>query len=77
MSARKFYANTGYEIVQYEDYLNNKDKYPYLTIEDFILGEDGPTTIVAKSIKLKEHSFFEEDGIIYHKNYNKEIKKHM
>lgn len=71
LNARKFYSRAGYEIINYEDYCNNKDKYLYLTNEDFILGEDGPTTIVAKPIILKEYPFYEENGIIYHNDYKK------
>ena len=77
INARKFYAKAGYEIIQYEEYLSNKDKYQYLTIEDFFRGEGGPTTIVAKPIMYKNHSFYEEDGIIYHNGYHKTQERHM
>ena len=76
LNARKFYSRAGYEIINYEEYCNNKDKYQYLTNEDFILGEDGHNTIVAKPIILKEHPFYEEDGVIYHNNYNKNNKSY-
>lgn len=75
--AREFYAGAGYEIVEYESYLNNKDKYPYLVKEDFYCGEGGPTAIVAKEIVSKEHSFLEDNGIIYHTNYDKSKGKSM
>ena len=78
LRTRKFYASVGYELINYEDYCNNKDKYPYLIKEDFILGEDGLNTIVAKPIISKEHPFYEEDDMIYHTNYikiNKRNKK--
>lgn len=68
--ARNFYAKAGYEIVKYEEYLENKEKYPYLNIEDFYLGEDGPTTIVAKPIVTKKHPFSIDD-VICHTNCDK------
>lgn len=71
LRARKFYSRAGYDIINYEDYSNNKDKYPYLNDDDFVLGEDSPNTIVAKPIKPKENFFYEIDEVIYHINYNK------
>ena len=66
---RKFYNKAGYEIIKYEEYLNNQEKYPYLTINDFFLDEGGYNVVVAKIIKLKDYSFYEEDGMIYYKKY--------
>lgn len=74
--ARNFYSKNGYEIIKYEDYLNNQDRYSYLTIEDFILGEDNTNIIVAKPVISKQHPFYEEDEIIYHTNYNKSKKRY-
>ena len=75
IKARKFYSRSGYEIIDYEEYCNNKEKYPYLINEDFILREDGPVTIVAKPIIIKEHHFYEANGEIYHINYDKIDKR--
>ena len=70
-AARKFYEKNGYEIIDYGMYSKTKSKYPDLDDNDFYLGEDGPTTIVAKQLLHQKYSFYEEDGIIYHKNYDK------
>ena len=76
MSARKFYRKNGYEIINYEEYIKNNNKYPYLIDEDFILDEGGPTTIVVKQISKKGYSFYEDEGVIYHQNCNKsDIRK--
>ena len=71
IAARKFYAKNEYEVVEYENYHDNKDKYPFLTDKDFYLGEGGATTIVTKQIIKKDYSFYEENGTIYHNNYIK------
>ena len=71
IATRKFYNRNGYEIINYADYIKNKGKYSFLVDNDFYLGEDGPTTIVAKQLYPKEYSFYEEDGIIYHNSYVK------
>lgn len=76
-AARKFYEKNGYQIIEYKDYLKNKDKYNYITEDDFKLGEDETNIIVAKVIEEKEYSFYEEDGIIYHNNYIKENIKRL
>ena len=37
---------------------------------------DNTEMIVAKKLEKKEYPFYEEDGIIYHINYNKDhVKK--
>jgi len=71
IAARRFYEKNGYEIINYGEYSKNKSKYPFLIDNDFYLGEDGLVTIVAKQILQQEYSFYEEDGIIYHNNYDK------
>ena len=74
--ARSFYLKNGYQIIKYTDYLKNKDKYDYINSKDFIK-ENISDTIVAKKLKEKEYSFYEEDGIIYHNNYIKENIKRL
>lgn len=71
IAARKFYEKAGYQIVEHKKYLCNKNRYNYLTEDDFNLGEDDTSVIVAKQIKPKKYMFYEEDGIIYHINYRK------
>lgn len=69
-AARKFYEKNGYEILKYDEYLNNRDIYPNIFKEDFCLSEMGPTTIVLKTLIHKEYNLFEDNGIIYQKNNN-------
>ena len=66
LRAKAFYNSAGYEIVNYHEFMNNKEKYPYLEENDFLLGEEEPGTIVAKPIIKKSHNFFEQDGVIYY-----------
>ena len=35
VAARNFYKKNGYLIIDYNEYLNNKSKYPYIMDEDF------------------------------------------
>ncbi len=67
-AARQFYAKNGYEIINYDDYIDNPKKYPYINSEDFQLSEEISKTIVAKVIS-KNNSFIEENGVIYHVDY--------
>ena len=71
ITARKFYKKNGYEIINYEEYNKNKDKYPYIVDSDFYLGEEGPMNIVIKQLHEYEYTFYEEDGIIYHNKYDR------
>lgn len=64
LMARNFYTKFGYEIVDYNEYLKNMVKYPYLRKKDFKIGEE-LSVIVAKPIIKKEHLFFEDNGILY------------
>lgn len=73
--ARSFYLKNGYQIIKYTDYLKDKEKYNYLDSNDFMYA-DNIDMIVAKKLEKKEYPFYEEDGIIYHINYNKDhVKK--
>ena len=73
--AKAFYKKAGYEIIGYEDYINNRSKYPNINEDDFYLGEGGPATIVAKTLKEKNHQFVIENDAIHHVNYeSKKIK---
>lgn len=65
IAARSFYETNGYQIISYEDYCNNKERFPYLMDSDFCLGEDDPSTIVAKVLAYQDCLFREEDGKIY------------
>lgn len=71
IAARKFYKKAGYIIIEYEEYLKDKSKYPFLINEDFYIDEEGATTIVAKQIKQREYPYYEENGTIYRNNYTK------
>lgn len=79
-AARKFYKKNGYEIINYEEYNKNKDKFPYIIDGDFYLGEADPATIVVKQLHEYEYTFYEEDGILYHnkydRSYTKKINRH-
>ena len=66
LRAKAFYKSAGYEIVDYNDFKYDYALYPYLTDADFVLGEEEPGVIVAKPVVEKEHTFFEEDGTIFH-----------
>ena len=59
IAARKFYKKAGYIIIEYEEYLKDKSKYPFLINEDFYIDEEGATTIVAKQIKQREYPYYE------------------
>lgn len=67
-SAKKFYQSIDYQIIGYYEFNCNKSKYYFLNDEDFYLGEDGYSTIVAKQLKIKNHPFYEENGVIYKNN---------
>lgn len=71
IAARKFYKKAEYIIIEYEEYLKDKSKYPFLINEDFYIDEEGATTIVAKQIKQREYPYYEENGTTYHNNYTK------
>ena len=73
-AARRFYKKNGYSVIDYQEYLRNIDKYKYITLNDFILGEEKSLIIVAKLIEEKLCNYYEENNIIYHNNFNK-IKK--
>lgn len=67
--ARNYYLKNGYEILNYNHYLKNKDKYSYLNIEnDFRLNGSIAENIVFKVIKNKDNNFIEDNGIIYYLN---------
>lgn len=75
IAARRFYKKSGYEVINYEEYINNPKIYPYIDPEDFQLGEEIAKTIVAKVISKKEFSFIKKDNIIYQVDYeNKKLK---
>ena len=71
MSARKFYEKNEYKIIDYDEYSKNKYKYPYIIDDDFKLGEEETPRIVAKQITQKDYAFYEDEGVIYHHNYNR------
>lgn len=73
--ARNFYLKNDYQIIKYKDYLQNKDKFDYINSQDF-MKLNNTNIMVVKELKEKKYSFYEEDGIIYHKNYTeKNVKK--
>ena len=66
IAARSFYEKMGYQIVSYDDYLKNRDKYDYLTCSDFNLHDEVHIPIlVVKKIEKKRYPFYEKDGVIY------------
>ena len=71
LRARAFYKKNGYNIVEYSEFIENQEKYPYLVKEDFFIGDESDKTIVAKQLVPKKHSFYERDGILYYDNKRK------
>ncbi len=68
--ARKFYKNAGFEILNVEEYKNNKENYPdYNYDDDFILYGSGESKqIVIKSVKKQENLPYTKIEGIYVKN---------
>ena len=66
IAARSFYEKMGYQIISYDDYLNNRDKYSDLTSSDFFVSDEVHiSTLVTKKIEKQKYPFYEKDGIIY------------
>ena len=63
--AKRFYKSNGYQILTYEDYELNPDRFPELDIKDFKLGDETAKTIVFKKIpQLDFYPYLEENGVI-------------
>ena len=74
LRARNFYQKNGYEILNYRDYIKNKEKYSYLSAEDdFIYNGEAVDNIVFKVIKEEKYNFVEDNGIIYYNGNNKKL----
>ena len=72
--AINFYKKNDYKIINYYEYLKNKEHYSNLTEDDFKYNETLVENIVFKIIKNKEHNFFEDNGVIYNSSeYNRNI----
>lgn len=68
-AARQFYAKNGYEVINYEDFVKEPEKYPYIANTDFQRGEEEAETIVAKVVMPREYPFVESGGVIYSSDY--------
>lgn len=66
LRATRFYHSCGFSIISLEEYQKNPNKYPDLDImNDFQLGEELATSIVAKKVKTKSNYYFTEiDGML-------------
>lgn len=72
--ARHFYEKNGYEILSRNKYEVCKDKYDFLNIkDDFTINNQLLNEIVFKVIKEKEHSYYEDNGLIFSKNNVKKL----
>ncbi|NCB48565.1 MAG: hypothetical protein EOM55_02955 [Clostridia bacterium] len=76
--ARKFYARNGFEIISLCNYLENPEKYPFISKKDF---EDGDFLfkLVAKEIQneKKDYGFKKINGIFVKDNVPENIKEEI
>ncbi len=68
--AYSFYKKNNFEIVSYIDYINNKNKYPYINLEyDFLNIENTSDTKIFKQVTPKQsYEFTKVGNILVHKN---------
>ena len=73
LRARRFYEKNGYKIINYEEYIMNKNKYRFLDSNlDFKINNQRILEIVYKIIEKQEYNYYEDNGLIY---YNDNIKR--
>ena len=75
--AESFYKSNGFEIIDYNDYMEASSEYDGLTVEyDFQLGEDISKKIVVKQLRTREkYNFLDTDGIILERGIIEEKNK--
>lgn len=72
LRARNFYEKNGFKILNYYEYINNRNKYDFLSVnDDFCYNGSLINDIVYKVIKEKDYNYYEDNDVIFFNENNK------